>query len=226
MRKKIIEALKNRYRNLGFSEKAFDGVAAYIEPSIKEESEIETAIGGVEALLKAFQGEADSLRTAKSAAEKKLAELEAKIKEMEDGEQKPAPAPKPAPTPKPKEGEETPAWAKALIEANKALNDRLNKMDSERTTKARKQQLSEIVSKLPETLRKPYERIALDSLKEDEFTSMLSEVTTEVDGALAELKSKGAVFGRPVGSGAKKGEGDLKEATDAEAQAVVDRLAL
>src|SRR5574344_45185 len=82
MKKKILEALKNKYKNLGFSEKAFDGVAAYIEPSVKEDTDIETAIAGVEVLLKAFQGEVDKLRTEKTAAEKAAADLVAKVKEL------------------------------------------------------------------------------------------------------------------------------------------------
>ena len=53
---------------------------------------------------------------------------------------------------------ETPEWAKQLIEQNKALTDRIAKMEGQRTTDSRKQQLSTIIAKLPEQLRKPYER--------------------------------------------------------------------
>lgn len=230
MRKKIIEALKTKYRNMGFSEKAFDGVAAFIEPSVKEEADIETAIGGgVEALLKVFQGEGDSIRTAKAATEKKLQELEAQIRTLGNGGGN-GTAPKPESDPKPAgDAEETPAWAKALLDANKALSERLNKLDAERTATTRKQKLAEVIGKLPDTFRKPYERIALDSLKEEEFQTMLQDVTTEVDGILSGSKARGAVFGRPVGNsgkGGSAGSGSDKEASDAEAQAVVDRLSI
>jgi hypothetical protein len=40
MKEKIIQALKNRYRNLGLSDKAFEGVATHLEPSITDEANI------------------------------------------------------------------------------------------------------------------------------------------------------------------------------------------
>lgn len=105
--------------------------------------------------------------------------------------------------------EEVPAWAKALIDGNKALNDRLDKMDGERTTATRRQQLSEIIGKLPEDLRKGYSRISVESLSDEDFNKMLGEVTTEVDGLVKSNQQRGAVFGRPSiqgGSGNQGGE--------------------
>lgn len=219
MKKRIIEALKTKYKNLGFSDKAFDGVAAYLEPSIKEEADIETGIAGVEALLKVFQGEQDTIRTSKSAAEKKLKDLEDQIKAL-SGKKDPEP-------PTPPNGDDVPAWAKALIEANKALSEQVNRMNGENLAKQRKQQLNEVIKALPEKLRKPYERMSLESLKDEEFTTLLSEVTEDVAGIQAESAKRGAVFGRPVAkTGGAGGKGGEKEATDAEAQSVVDRLSL
>ena len=74
MKEKIAQALKTKYATLGLSQKAFDGVAAYLEKTVTKEEDIEAAISadGVSNLLKAFQGESDSLRTAKLKAEKDL----------------------------------------------------------------------------------------------------------------------------------------------------------
>ena len=74
MRKKIVEALRNRYANLGLTEKAFDGVAGMLEKTVTEESQIEAAIAAeeVSALLKSIQGETDALRTARTQAQKEL----------------------------------------------------------------------------------------------------------------------------------------------------------
>lgn len=94
-------------------------------------------------------------------------------------------------------GEQTPEWAKAILKANEALTERIAKMEGANTTSARKAQITEIVSKLPETLRKPYERIALDKMTDDEFSSLVTSVTSEVDGIAKEISAKGAVFGRP-----------------------------
>lgn len=84
-----------------------------------------------------------------------------------------------------------------LIEQNKQLNERLNKYEGERTTATRRQQVAEITAKLPENLRKPYERISLDSLTDEQFETLKGELTTEIDGIAAGIQSKGAVFGRP-----------------------------
>lgn len=221
MKKKIIAVLKTKYKNMGFSEKAFDGVATYLETVIKEEADIETACDGVEGLLKVFQGEADALRTAKSAAEKQKQELEDKIKELggievhkktEEDQ---------------KGGEEVPAWAKALIESNKAMAERMNRLDADRLTKSRRQKLNEVIKDLPEALRKPYERMSVDSYKDEEFETVLGEITTEVEGIVSENNAKGAVFGRPGGDKSRKSNaGAEKEATDAEVQAVVDGMSI
>ena len=105
--------------------------------------------------------------------------------------------------------EDVPAWAKALIDSNKTINDRLNKMDGERTTATRRQQLTAIIDKLPEDLRKGYSRISVETLTDEEFNTMLGEVTTEVDGLIKSNQQKGAVFGHPSvqgGSGNQGGE--------------------
>ena len=111
---------------------------------------------------------------------------------------------------------ETPEWAKQLIEQNKALTDRITKMEGQRTTDSRKQQLSTIIAKLPEQLRKPYERINLDSLSDEQFNTLVTEVTTEVEGIANDINSKGAVFGRPTAnSGGNQGNELTKEQQEA-----------
>ena len=52
--------MKTKYTNLGFTEKAFAGVADYLASTVTEETEIDNAISGVESLLKAFQGDVDA----------------------------------------------------------------------------------------------------------------------------------------------------------------------
>lgn len=111
---------------------------------------------------------------------------------------------------------ETPEWAKQLLEQNKALTDRIAKMEGQRTTDNRKQQLQTIVAKLPEKLRKPYERITVDSLTDEQFNELVTEVTTEVEGIANDINSKGAVFGRPsANSGGNQGNELTKEQQDA-----------
>lgn len=81
MKQKIISELKNKYAHLGLSKEALDGVASVLEKTIKSEDEIETAVNGVEGMLKVFQSEADRERTNYNALKAAKEEIEKKLKE-------------------------------------------------------------------------------------------------------------------------------------------------
>ena len=136
MKEKILAALKTRYSNLGFGAKALDGVAAILEKSVTDESQIETAVGGVEPLLKVFQSDADRVRTEYNALKGQYDELKAKVEASaaEGGRQGKKTEP---------DDDEEPAWFKAYkkqqeerynaikaesdtLKAEKAKNDRAN----------------------------------------------------------------------------------------------------
>lgn len=82
----IKKSLKTMYPNVGFGDKAFEGVAEYLSTTITEEDQIETAIKGVEPMLKAFQGDIDS--RVSSAVDKTKKEAEDKTKGGEDPTEK------------------------------------------------------------------------------------------------------------------------------------------
>lgn len=77
MKQKIIAALKTRYKNIGLGEKAFDGVAAFLEKTVTKEEDIEAAVAGddVAALVRAIQGDQDSLRARNTELQRSLDEL-------------------------------------------------------------------------------------------------------------------------------------------------------
>ena len=79
MKQKIIAALKTRYKNIGLGEKAFDGVAAFLEKTVTKEEDIEATVAGddVAALVRAIQGDQDSLRARNTELQKSLDELKA-----------------------------------------------------------------------------------------------------------------------------------------------------
>ena len=89
MKTKILQQLKQRYSNLGVSEKAFDGVADFLSKTITEEERIAESVAGAEAFLKAYQSDVDKERTSASALRK---ELEALKKETQPKPTDPKPS--------------------------------------------------------------------------------------------------------------------------------------
>ena len=75
MKTKILQQLKQRYSNLGVSEKAFDGVADFLSKTITEEERIAESVAGAESFLKAYQSDVDKERTSASALRKELEAL-------------------------------------------------------------------------------------------------------------------------------------------------------
>lgn len=131
MKGKILNALKTKYSNLGFGDKAFDGVASYLSGSVTEESQIETAIAGVESLLKSFQGEADKVRGEKSNLQKELDELKKKSET------------KPNETTK----DEEPEWAKKLRESFEGVTTKVAQFEQQTAAEKRN---TEIIAKAKE----------------------------------------------------------------------------
>jgi len=120
MKTKILTSLKTRYANLGFGDKAFEEVADYLSKTVTEETQIETTIGGVESLLKAFQGEQDKLRGENTTIKKELGELKAKIKQDKE----------PDPKPKDKDDDIDAKLEKLVTEKVKPLQEKLNAFES------------------------------------------------------------------------------------------------
>ena len=143
MKEKILVALKTKYKTFGFGEKAFDGVADYLSKTVTDESQIETAIGGVEGLLKAFQGDIDTVRNAKSGLQKELDELKKKIENADKDKDK-------------DKDKDVPAWAQALIDSNKILSEKITAYEAEKAQAQRNSQISEVAKKygIPEFMLK------------------------------------------------------------------------
>ena len=131
MKGKILVALKTKYKTFGFGDKAFDGVADYLSKTVTEESQIETAISGVEGLLKAFQGDIDTVRNEKSGLQKQLDELKTKIEN-----------PNPNPNPKPEDKTDMATIiANAVSAAVKPLSDELAQFKAEKSQATRQEQI-------------------------------------------------------------------------------------
>lgn len=116
--------------------------------------------------------------------------------------------------------DDTPAWAKKLMEDNAALRKRLDTYDSEKRTSSRREKLNAIIGRLPASHRKGYERTTIDTLTDEEFASTLESITSEVDEILKETNTAGLTFGAPR----TKSQDTSKEASKAEVDAVMSHL--
>jgi hypothetical protein len=88
-------------------------------------------------------------------------------------------------------------------------------MEGERTTATRKQKLTEVTSKLPEEHRKPYESTAIENLSDEDYDSLLGEITTEVETITGSIAAKGAVFGKPAAHGSQQNQNALTKEQEA-----------
>lgn len=195
MKKQILEALKTRFS--GVSDTILDRIAAKLAKTITTEDEIKAAVEAVtfQSVLESYGDSraTEAQQTAVKNYEQKYGLKDGKAIQTGGGA---------APESGENGGEdskteEQPEWAKALIEQNKALTERLNAMDAEKVKSGRRAQLDGVIAKLPEQFRAPYARMDVSSMTDEEFQTQLASVTTEVDGIAATLKSKGAVFGVP-----------------------------
>lgn len=194
MKDKILAALKTKFQNLGFGDKAFGGVADYLAATVTEESQIETAISGVEPLLKSFQGDID--KRVNDAVAKTKTELE---KKTED--------PKGNPNPKDGKENEIPQWAKDMQAKLEAYE--------------KKESQSALTSKLRDILKQKgvtesyLKRINLSVNSENEIDQLATEVEADFLATKQDMINQGLVAEAPKNNGgvADKAEIDdyLKE---------------
>lgn len=206
MKKELLAALKAKFE--GVNENILSRIADKLAKTTTKE-DVATAVSGV-TIQQIIEGYGDSRAT--EAQQSAVRNYEEKYG-LKDGERVQEPKLKP-------QEETMPEWAKQLVAENKTLSERLGRMDGERITAERKQKLSAVFKKLPENLRKPYERMSIDNLSDEEFTTLVGEITAEVDEIASSVKSKGAVFGRPA---AHQGGDNSQELSKEEQEAIAAR---
>lgn len=214
MHKIALDALKTRFE--GISESVLDRMAKKIAKTATTAEEVKSTVEEV-TIQQIIDAEGD--RRATDAQKTAVANYERKHG-LKDGKTiEPSEPNEPTDTPDAKDPDDMPQWAKAIVETNAKLQQQLSAMSSERITNDRKQQLSAVVEQLPEHLQKPYARMKLDGLSDEEFKTTLEDVKTEVGGIVDNLKQSGLVFARPLG-GESKG---AQELTKAQLEAITHR---
>ena len=212
MKSQILEALKAKF--VGVSEAILSKYAEKLAKKVLKEEDVATAVEGVtfQQILDSYGDSraTEASQTAVSNYEKKHGLKDGKAIEggaSQNQNQQP---------------DDVPAWAKALIDDNKRFKEMFESNAKERVTASRKQKLNAVIEKLPASLRKAYERTSIDTLTDEEFDTLITEVEAEVGEIGNNIQARGAVFGqpsKPIGKSA-----NAKEATDAEAEAVVGKM--
>lgn len=212
MRKEILDALKAKFP--GVSDSVLGRIADKLAKTATTAEQVTTAVEGVtiQQVIESY-GDSRATEASNTARENAVKDYESRyglkdgVKVTNNtnigGEQ-----PTGGSATNPTGGDETPAWAKTLLE-------RIGRLETSKTTETRKQQLNAIIGKLPETTRKAYERLPLDKYSDEEFTTMLGEVTTEVEGIVDETQARGGVFGKPSATGGTIQQTELTEAQKA-----------
>lgn len=142
MKTKILQQLKQRYSNLGVSEKAFDGVADFLSKTITEEERIAESVAGAESFLKAYQSDVDKERTSASALRK---ELEVLKKETQ---------PKPTdPKPSDNQGNEPTEREKQMMQQLEAQQKQIELILGQRSHEGKLAQITALLGekKIPES---------------------------------------------------------------------------
>ena len=214
MKSQILEALKAKF--VGVSEAILSKYAEKLAKKVLKEEDVATAVEGVtfQQILDSYGDSraTEASQTAVSNYEKKHGLKDGKAIEggaPQNQNQQPG-------------NEDVPAWAKALIDDNKRFKEMFESNAKERVTASRKQKLNAVIEKLPASLRKAYERTSIDTLTDEEFDTLITEVEAEVGEIGNNIQARGAVFGqpsKPIGKSA-----NAKEATDDEADAVVGKM--
>nr|UVY13309.1 MAG: hypothetical protein [Bacteriophage sp.] len=223
MKQKILEALKAKFP--GVNANVLNRIADKLCKTVTTDEQVTTAVAGVtKEVIEIIESYGDSRATEAQQTAVQTYEQKYGLKDgvkidngggSQGGQQG---GTQTVQTQQTAGGEQVPAWAQALIDSYKTITERLNKMDGDRTTATRKQQLSSIIEKLPENLRKPYERTPVDGLTDEQFNTLVGEITSEVEGIVNDKQAKGAVFGRPSaqhGGSSSQGNELTKEQMDA-----------
>lgn len=190
MKTKIFNALKTEYKNLGLSDKALNGVAAFLEKTVTDENGIDAAIkeAYVSDLLKTYQSEVDTERQKASKA----------TKDFDDYKKA-----HPAGTPPKADGDESEVMKllKQMQEDNNALRLRLDNADKAKTK-------AETIAAIRENLKK--ENRGVDGLlnlilgnveigENDTVETLTAKYKDQYDANYKALYGDGAV--PPVGGG-------------------------
>lgn len=212
MKQRILDALKTKFAGIGDS--ILTRVAEKLAKTATNEEEADKAVEGytLSNLLESY-GDNRANEAQKSAVKN----YEAKYN-LKDGQPVANGGTDGEKDKQPQGGDDMPEWAKGIMEENRRLSETLANMNKARVTEGRKSQLASVIKKLPASLQKAYERTSLEG-SDEEFNTLLTTITSEVDEALKDTKQRGAVFKQPM----QGANGDPSKLTDEQIKAIASK---
>jgi hypothetical protein len=213
MKQKILEALKAKFT--GVSDTILGRTADKLARTVTTDEGVEPAVDGI-TFQQIIDAEADrratdATQTAVSNYEKKHGLKDGQKVETGGAAKKDEPETNKEPD---AGGDKITAEsiAAAVAAAIKPLSEEINAMKTGKVSDERKQKLNAVIGKLPDNLQKPYIRIPLKDMTEDEFNTFITETAEEADGLAADFAAKGSVMKVPMGGGSTKKEPSKEEA--------------
>lgn len=212
LKEKIIASLKQRYANVGLSDKTIETIAEMLGSTVADEAQIETAVAGVENIVKAFQSESDSRVT--SAVAKAKAEKTTTTEPKKPAEQK-----QETTTP---QADDASALSKAINEALAPLLKEVQSLKSEKLIDTRKAQLEAKTKEMPESYRntilKNFGRMNFET--DEAFAEYLAETETDFKAFEADLTKQGVTNFPAPG----RGNATPPKVDDKEVASLVEKL--
>ena len=202
MKEKIIAAIKAKYPAINLSKARLNAIAAKIEAEVIDD---ETKIDASLDTFNKFNPLVDIAKT-----DDAIRNYESKLK----GQQNPKDEKKDEPPTVP---DDTPAWAKSLIESNKTLSEKLAAIEGEKKVSTIK---SNIAAKLKEVPSTYWEDWAIPD-KDEDVEGFIEKVNTKYTAFTKDLTDKGLNI--PLPGGGNSGGGD-KKASEKEIEAVVSNI--
>lgn len=226
----IIEALRTRFA--GVSDSVLGRIADKLAKTITKQEDVATAVEGV-TIQQVIDSYADSRATEASLSAVKNYETKHGLKDGEkvkttdgsgsDDDNKDGKDTDKSKKDKQGSGDDQPVWAKGLADLVTSLKNEIGALKAEKVTSERRKQLNDITASLPESLRKAYERTPVDGLSDEDFGTLVQEITTEVQSVSRDFSAKGAVFGKPSAKYGGKSAAGRDELTKEQKEAIAKR---
>jgi len=220
MKKRIMELLTTKFE--GVDSKILEGIASKLAETTKTDEEATTAVEGVtfSQVLKSY-GDSRANQASVSAVsnyEKKYKLKDGKAIDLQGDVHRDVDD---------DNADNVPEYVKKIMDVNNALLSKIENLQGEvsglktqKLTESRSAKLQKIISELSEAQKRPYARITLDKMSDEEFESFIDEVKSDVSSIEKDNAALKANVGKPMFGNIHSD----KKATDSELEEVVGRI--